>query len=518
MRDLLSTDPRHDKKRILDSKGDLLRDSFLWILDEPTFRQWHDDDDIRLLWIRGDPGKGKTMLMMGLIEELSNKLQHQSESCIISFFFCQSTDSRLNNAVSVLRGLIYIIVHEHRQLLQHVRKRYDTTGRLLFEDANAFYALSDILFDILRDPSLGKVYLLIDALDECDSDLPQLLNLVTRTTFEPSCRVKWLVSSRNQPKIESRLKLERLSSALTLELNTQSSSAVDFFIDFQVGKLASMNQYTRDLEMKVREYLRSNAGGTFLWVSLVCHELARVSRRRTLSVLHNFPPGLQALYDQMLERIWAVDPEDTEACRRIISSVVLAYRPLHLKELVFVAGLEEDSDDIYLLKELVDLCGPFLTVREETIYFIHQTARDYLYNERARLSVFPLGVKEEHSKIVQRLLRVMSAVLKRDICDIREPGAALDELSSVNLDLPARIRYACCYWVRHLGHINDISWTLEDGDRVQTFLQNHFLHWLEALGLLGRMSDGVLMVAELDSMIKMKVSNLFSLSLNIALI
>jgi hypothetical protein len=67
--DLLLTDPRDDKLPIEQSKGGLLRESFCWVLEHPTFQQLWKDDESRLLWIRGDAGKGKTMLMIGIIEE-----------------------------------------------------------------------------------------------------------------------------------------------------------------------------------------------------------------------------------------------------------------------------------------------------------------------------------------------------------------------------------------------------------------------------------------------------------------
>jgi hypothetical protein len=52
------TGPRDDKKRIEETKGGLLEDSYRWILDSAEFRRWRDDEHSRLLWIKGDPGKG----------------------------------------------------------------------------------------------------------------------------------------------------------------------------------------------------------------------------------------------------------------------------------------------------------------------------------------------------------------------------------------------------------------------------------------------------------------------------
>ena len=42
---------------------------------------------------------------------------------------------------------------------------------------------------------------------------------------------------------------------------------------------------------------------------------------------------------------------------------------------------------------------------------------------------------------------------------------------------------------------------LRDQDAVYTFLQKHFLHWLEALSLIGRISDSIAMIGNLQSVV-----------------
>lgn len=120
------TNPRHDKTRIEQTKGGLLQDSYRWILDNADFRKWREDPRSQLLWIKGDPGKGKTMLLCGIIDEFKKPSTH---TCLLSFFFCQATDSRINSATAVLRGLIYLIVDQQPSLISHVRKEYDGTGK-----------------------------------------------------------------------------------------------------------------------------------------------------------------------------------------------------------------------------------------------------------------------------------------------------------------------------------------------------------------------------------------------------
>ncbi|PON20625.1 hypothetical protein TGAM01_v210499 [Trichoderma gamsii] len=49
------------------------------ILDHSDFRQWRDDERSRLLWIKGDPGKGKTMLLCGIVNELSPQMRLEDQ-------------------------------------------------------------------------------------------------------------------------------------------------------------------------------------------------------------------------------------------------------------------------------------------------------------------------------------------------------------------------------------------------------------------------------------------------------
>lgn len=74
---LRPTDPRDDKTRIEQTKGGLLSDSYRWIFDNADYRRWRDGRQGSLLWIKGDPGKGKTMLLCGIINELRKpKIAH----------------------------------------------------------------------------------------------------------------------------------------------------------------------------------------------------------------------------------------------------------------------------------------------------------------------------------------------------------------------------------------------------------------------------------------------------------
>ena len=198
----------------------------------------------------------------------------RNSTTLVSCFFCQGTDSRLNKATAVLRGLIYQLLIQKRSLISHLYEQYDNAGRQLFEDSNAFVALSNIFTKMLHDSSLTRVYLVVDALDECESGLSQLVDVIVKNASSSLSRVKWLVSSRNRRDIEERLKFNYSPVKLSLELNAESvSRAVDAYIDHKVSELARLKGYNSILRNQVRDLLHQKANETFLWVALVCKEL-----------------------------------------------------------------------------------------------------------------------------------------------------------------------------------------------------------------------------------------------------
>jgi hypothetical protein len=73
------------------------------------------------------------MLLCGIIDELEKSI---SKTALLSYFFCQATDSRINNATAVLRGLIFTLISQQLSLISYIRKKYDRAGKGLFKDAN----------------------------------------------------------------------------------------------------------------------------------------------------------------------------------------------------------------------------------------------------------------------------------------------------------------------------------------------------------------------------------------------
>ncbi|KAK6350808.1 hypothetical protein TWF718_003994 [Orbilia javanica] len=513
IRELRTTDPRDDKERIQETKGGLLKDSYKWVTENPDFQRWRNDDKYRMLWVSGDPGKGKTMLLCGIVDELEETATSTHGSLYLSYFFCQATDSRINSATAVLRGLIFLLVAQEQSLISHIQKKHNQAGKGLFEDTNSWSALSKILTDILRDITkepANKLYLVIDALDECVTGQEQLLSFISQhvSTWP---QIKWVVSSRNWPSIERDLGLQTdTGSRLSLELNAALvSRAVEIYVAYKVSELWP-GEGNETFKKQICEQLLEKANGTFLWVALVLKDLRALrgtyqgqDRKKIMEKLGKMPNSLPELYRHMIDQINGLPDENPRLCRIILAAVTVAYRPLRLVELPAVTELEGDPTNPGVLDVLVRNCGSFLTVRQGIIYFVHQSAKDFLIEEE-NSSIFTADSSLEniHYSMFSHSLQTMPKALRRNIYGLSNPGIRVGDIKTPDLDLLAQIGYSCAHWVGHLlaGRVGGSNFRENDEDYILGFLQQHFLHWLEAMSLMGALPESIKMINSFLSM------------------
>ncbi|WQF77077.1 Putative NACHT nucleoside triphosphatase, WD40/YVTN repeat-like-containing domain superfamily [Colletotrichum destructivum] len=506
--DLRLTDPRDEKTRIEDTKGGLLKGAYQWILDHEDFRRWRDDKQSRLLWIKGDAGKGKTMLLCGIIDDLS-KSQGQSKPKfknlwrpirpqLLSFFFCQETSLNLNNATAVLRGLMYRLIDQQPPLIQHIEKAYEHIGKQLFEGDDAFYKLSRILASMLCDPLAKRCYLVVDALDECRRDQQQLLDFIMKSVSHYPA--KWIVSSRNRLDIEPAMWLDDSRTRVSLELNEKHvTQALNTFINHRISKLPLLRSDT-STHKDVRREILSRAEGNFLWVDMVTRELQAVEPSRMLGILKEIPSGLMPFYDTMMAKVRNQSREHIQRCIQLLSMATVAYRPLTLQELRVLSKAHQNASREGDVRWLVDRCAAFLTIDQHgCVYLLHQSVKDYFTSSPN--SILEASLAAIHHKMALQSIEEMQCTLRRNVYNLDYPGSQ-PPLGGPNPDPLASIRYSCLNWVNHLvdGTKNPQDFT--DGGVVDRFLRSHLLHWLEALSLLRSLPNGILILSKLSALLQ----------------
>ncbi|KKP03037.1 hypothetical protein THAR02_04863 [Trichoderma harzianum] len=523
------TDPIYDRKRILELNGPFLHESFNWILDHEGFKKWRSTRESGVLWIKGDPGKGKTMLLCGIIKELE---EHPGINVNISYFFCQATDSRINTATSVIGSLMICFIKRVQSLLLHYLEEYEdilkrrrealpitpestktATQGYINEAArpreflsyihekygdkldqlngpNGWNILCDLFTDVTLSPVVSDPVCIVDALDECEHHSKSLLSIIVKTRGH----VKWLISSRNVKDVERGLRLIELGRIVNLELKENAeriSKSVDIYINSSVMDIDALED-DEELRTKTTKILKEKANGTFLWVALVIEQLRDTDHRHVEEVLEEIPEGLESLYGLMMRRANSkLRQKDRETCRMLLSVVTTAERPLHLEELhIFISSQLGHYNAAYNRQDMNDIakdCGPLLFVRDDIVYFIHQSVKDYMA-ENAAKDIFPLGTDYQHFKMAETSLSVMSRGLKHDIYDLKDPQSRMSYITPPNPDPLKRIEYYCLFWVDHLLHGGSKTGELfTDDGIIHTFLRVKYLCWLESLALLNRL-------------------------------
>ena len=127
----------------------------------------------------------------------------------------------------------------------------------------------------------------------------------------------------------------------------------------------------------------------------------------------------------------------------------------------------------------------------------HPSFRDFLLN-KDRCGDFWVDEKEAHQILATSCIQLMSQTLKKDICEMHAPGSQASQVESSRIEkcLPPEVQYACLYWVQHLQRSGSQACDSEEAHR---FLQAHLLHWLEALGWMGKTSEGIQAILSLEA-------------------
>lgn len=388
---------------------------------------------------------------------------------------------------------------QHTTLLESLRKNYDDKLNQL-EGPNAWNVICDIFKAVTGDEAMLDPVCIVDALDECEHNCKALLKLIVNT----SAHVKWLLSSRNVKDIERDLRKIESNRILSLELKANAeniSKSVDAYINNSIQDIEALEDDI-ELQMQTTETLKRKANGTFLWVALVIEQLRDTDRRNIEDVLKEIPAGLESLYQLIMERVNSkLRPKDQEACRVLLSIIITAERPLHLKELyLFMSSQWADHKATYDIRDIQDIVkdlSSLLYTRDDTVYFIHQSVKDYMV-DYATTRIFPLGIEYQHYQMAKTSLEAMSQILKYDICNLKNPGSELRWLPQIfnqqipDQQIPDQLRsvaYSCIYWVEHLVRgcssggptAEDLS---KDDGILHSFLTVKYLCWLESLALL----------------------------------
>ncbi|KAF1837128.1 hypothetical protein BDW02DRAFT_595803 [Decorospora gaudefroyi] len=168
---LFLTDPHVDRESVISAKGTRVAGTCEWITHNASYRAWlnsdgdgngddSNNDNTRLLWISGGPGKGKTMLSIFLTEELERYTVNREDAGLV-FLFCSAQDEKRNTSITVLRGLVHQIITKRPQLVKHLLPHFETPERTQ-QTLSSLETLWLIFRKLVADAELGTMFCVLD--------------------------------------------------------------------------------------------------------------------------------------------------------------------------------------------------------------------------------------------------------------------------------------------------------------------------------------------------------------------
>jgi hypothetical protein len=375
----------------------------------------------------------------------------------------------------------------------------------------------------------ASLVLVVDALDECDSDnnIRIIVQLLAEARSPTRARLRVLLTSRPQVPIRHGFYEMPDSKHQDVVLHNISRSIVDddiaLFLQHNLQLIA--RECYLDAGWSGEEIVRQlaqSASGLFIWAAtacrFICEGLFADERLRILlsgsassdsvgpeeqltkmyltvlqtSIGHGYNAQEMTVYDSML--------------RLILGSIVALTSPLPIVSLSALLGVPKHKVDQMLrgLHAILDIPDD----QNRPIRLHHPSFRDFLLDrKRCSDDRFWVDEKSTHKKLACRCLDLMTAPgsLRQDICNLLDPGVLRREINEETIarNLPPELQYACRYWVDHLERSGR---SIEDGDATHRFLKTHLLHWLEATSLMRETGLCVRLVARLQALATVECS------------
>jgi len=376
--------------------------------------------------------------------------------------------------------------------------------------------------------------LVVDALDECDdeNDIRTIVHLLTEARSLKRVRLRTFLTSR--PEIPIRHGFGQIADEEHQDfvLHRISPSIVDhdinIFLEYNLGAIRQGRSLKDSWPGKevIRQLVQA-ACGLFIWAATACHfirEGKRFAAKRLDTILKG-SGGTVTKPEEHLDKIYTTvlghsvssaytDEEKEESyymLRQILGSIVILFSPLSTQSLHKLLNLAKED----VVQTLEDLHSVVDIPREHIhpLRLHHPSFRDFLLNnDRCQNLDLWVDEKQAHQNLADSCIWLMSTLLKQDICGVSTPGmlAADMERSQVERSLPHEVQYACVYWTRH---VQKSGAQLRDNGPVHQFLQEHLLHWLEALGWMGKTSEGIQAILSLEAYILVSSLSIIYISL-----
>ncbi|KAJ6013619.1 hypothetical protein N7540_008210 [Penicillium herquei] len=463
-----------------------------------------------IFWLCGMAGTGKSTISRTVASSFNSR-----NALGASFFFKRGEEDRAR-ALKLFPTIARQLSMSIRPLLPLIEKAVQNdpaiATKAIKEQFDKLLLQPLLALKLADSPSIPTVVIVIDALDECegDKDIGLILQFLPQLRMLTSIRIRLFLTSR--PELALRLGFSKIANRDHQDLILHDipreiiKHDISLFLDHRISELKEELKCSLPLpeewpgETDFQRLVEMSLP-LFIFAATICRifkdpswdpidSLAEILLRESTSNIR----GIDLIYLPVLDRLLRTHGPDVkrktqlvQEFQQIVGSIVLLESPLSIASLSKLLGLPERTIHVRLSLLhsvlIVPAIGSTLPVRT-----FHLSFRDFLLDVDTRdKTLFWVDKKAVHYKLTTQCLLSCQS-LRKNICGLANEGVQREDIDRQTIDhhIPPELEYSCRYWIYHLSECTSPSDMVPD---ALSFLQTHFLHWVEAMSLLGLISE-----------------------------
>ncbi|CAG8059427.1 unnamed protein product [Penicillium salamii] len=373
-----------------------------WILELEEYQYWRSQSH-GLLWIKGNPGVGKSTLMVFLHDEIQIS-DADRPGIRLNFFFTARGAEMQRTPLGMLRSLMNQLFDRDPTVRPQIREKYDRRckqfgyGKRQWEWPQVM--LEELLAStILASANQQHVMVFVDALDEVGAKSAQQLagyfhRLVDHAEKMKLC-IQVCISCRHYPIMES-------GQAIEIKVEDHNQQDIATYVQDKLVKTEAKDNASQKMREMLVEQLTQQANGVFQWVHIMIPLIERKVREGEsfddiCCWLREVPADLGDVYTYILNDV--IEKRNREQSFVFFQWVCLAERPLTVTEMRYalvamnvretlspkkwerISGFIESNEK--MLSRIKALSGGLAEVvpsgdNNETVQVVHQSVNDFL--------------------------------------------------------------------------------------------------------------------------------------------
>lgn len=233
-----------------------------WIQEQQEFKCWMDNESLKpILWVSGTPGAGKTYIASNIISYLKEihpqNVRHPSYVSV-GYFFFKDNNPQTRSLHQALCNIAFQVAQNSSLYAKHITSCVGSPRDI--STLESLWQKLFVKFFIDNNPLDGGLYVVLDAVDECDSeDRQDLFRFLNDVKLGGKLHILMLGRPQIIEEIESLMSIVSIPTIHISESN--NSEDIARYIRSRISKSVYLKRASKNLQSEIVLKLSTEAQG-----------------------------------------------------------------------------------------------------------------------------------------------------------------------------------------------------------------------------------------------------------------